>query len=147
MRKCIITVKLLIINITRSHWRCKMRMKRTTQIRLNEIFAKHAITDELRKISGWMDAHGEILDWVESDIRRHDVKATGRTGMRIDTILRSGFLLRYPQWTYNELAFHLMDSAAVDLPDFRAASTPRFRPCKGESAWSAPRHGSASINC
>ena len=57
-----------------------------------------------------MDAHPEILNWVEADIQRKNLKATGRSGMTIESILRSGFLLGYWQWTYDDLAFHLMDS-------------------------------------
>ena len=87
-----------------------MRIKRTSQMSIYEIFAKHEIADELMKISNWLDAHIEVLDWVEADIQRKDLKATGRNGMTIESILRSGFLLRYWQWTYEELAFHLMDS-------------------------------------
>jgi len=87
-----------------------MRMKRTSQMSIYEIFAKHEIADELFKISNWLDTHTEVLDWVEADIQRKDLKATGRNGMTIESILRSGFLLRYWQWTYEELAFHLMDS-------------------------------------
>ena len=75
-----------------------------------EIYAKHEIADELMKISNWLDAHIEVLDWAEADIQRKDLKATGRSGLTIESILRSGFLLRYWQWTYEELAFHLMDS-------------------------------------
>lgn len=102
-----IIVKTLIINRTRNHWRCKMRIKRTRQMSIYEIFAKHEIADELMKISNWLDAHAEVLDWVEADIQRKDLKATGCSGMTIEPILRSGFLLRYWQWTYEELAFHL----------------------------------------
>lgn len=87
-----------------------MRMKRTSQMSIYEIFAKHEIAIELGKISAWMDTHPEILDWVETDIQRKNLKATGRSGMTIESILRSGFLLRYWQWTYEDLAFHLMDS-------------------------------------
>lgn len=110
VKKGMIIVKSLIINKTLSHWRCKMRMKRTSQMSIYEIFAKHEIAIELGKISVWMDTHPEILDWVETDIQRKNLKATGRSGMTIESILRSGFLLRYWQWTYEDLAFHLMDS-------------------------------------
>ena len=72
-----------------------MRMKRTSQISIYEIFAKYEIADELFKISSWLDAHTEVLDWVEADIQRKDMKSTGRSGMIIESILRSGFLLRY----------------------------------------------------
>ena len=53
-----------------------------------EIFAKHEIADELMKISNWLDAHTEILDWVEADIQRKGLKATGRSGMTIESIFR-----------------------------------------------------------
>ena len=109
--KRMITVKPLIIIIKQNHWRCKMRMKRTSQMSIYEISAQHEIAQELGKISRWMDAHDEILNWVEADIQRKNLKATGRSGMTIESILRLGFLLRYWQWTYEELAFHLMDSA------------------------------------
>ena len=96
----IIIVKPLIINKMQDHWSCKMRMKRTSQMSIYEIFAKHKIADELIKISNWLDAHPEVLDWVERDIQRKDLKSTGRSGLTIESILRSGFLLRYWQWTY-----------------------------------------------
>ena len=44
-----------------------MRMKRISQMSIYEIFAKHKIADELIKISNWLDAHPETLDWVESE--------------------------------------------------------------------------------
>ncbi len=44
-----------------------MRMKRTSQMNIYEIFAKHKIADELIKTSSWLDAHTEVLDWVEAD--------------------------------------------------------------------------------
>ena len=41
-----------------------MRMKRTSQMSIYEIFAKHEIADELFKISNWLDTHTEVLDWA-----------------------------------------------------------------------------------
>ena len=76
--KRIVTVKPLIIINKQSHWRCKMRMKRTSQMSIYEIPAQHEIASELGKISGWMDAHLEILNWVEADIQRKNLKGTGR---------------------------------------------------------------------
>ncbi|MCB1936635.1 MAG: hypothetical protein KDF59_11900 [Nitrosomonas sp.] len=46
-----------------------------------EIFAKHETADVLKKISNWLDAPIEVLDWVEADIQLKDPKATGRNGM------------------------------------------------------------------
>lgn len=87
-----------------------MRAKRTRQLSIYEIFSDHAIGAELRLISNWLDKHVEILDWAEEDIQRKNLNATGRSGMTIEAIFRAGFLLRYWQWTYDELSFHLMDS-------------------------------------
>ena len=56
----IIIVKPLIIKKTHNHWRCKMRMKLTSQMSIYEIFARHEIADELFKISNWLDAHTEV---------------------------------------------------------------------------------------
>ena len=39
-----------------------MRMKRTSQMSIYEIYAKHEIADELFKISNWLDTHTEVLD-------------------------------------------------------------------------------------
>lgn len=76
-----------------------MRIKRTSQMSIYEIFGNHQIATELIKISNWLDADPEVLDWVEADIQRKNLNPTGRCGMTIESILRSGFLLRYWQWT------------------------------------------------
>ena len=88
-----------------------MRAKRTHQMNLYETFAEHEIGQELKAISEWLDRHVEILDWVEQDIQRKGIKDTGRSGMSIEAILRCGLLKQHQQWTYEELAFHLTDSA------------------------------------
>jgi hypothetical protein len=91
-----ITVKQLIIINKQTHWRCKMRMKRTSQMSIYESPSTHEIAQELGKIPEWMDAHLEILNWVEADIQRKNLKDTGHSGMTIESILRSGLLLRRP---------------------------------------------------
>lgn len=88
-----------------------MRAKRTHQMSIYETFAKHEIGQELKAISGWLDRHVDVLDWAEKDIRRTGIKDTGRSGMSIESILRCGLLKQHQQWTYEELAFHLADSA------------------------------------
>jgi IS5 family transposase len=65
----------------------------------------------LKAISGWLDQHIEVLDWAAKDIQRAGIKNTGRSGMSIEAILRCGLLKQHQQWTYEELAFHLGDSA------------------------------------
>lgn len=88
-----------------------MRAKRTHQMSIYETFAEHEIGQELKAISEWLDRHVEALDWVEKDIQRQGIKDTGRSGMSIEAILRCGLLKQHQQWTYEELAFHLTDSA------------------------------------
>lgn len=88
-----------------------MRAKRTHQMSIYEPFAEHEIGQELKAISGWLDQHVEVLDWAEKDIQRKGIKDTGRSGMSIESILRCGILKQHQQWTYEELAFHLADSA------------------------------------
>lgn len=88
-----------------------MRAKRTRQMSIYESFAEHEIGQELKAISEWLDRHVDVLDWAEKDIRRKGIKDTGRSGMSIEAILRCGLLKQQQQWTYEELAFHLADSA------------------------------------
>ena len=90
-----------------------MRAKRTHQISIYEAFSKHEIGQELKAISDWLDSHIEVLDWVSSDIRRLQLKPTGRRGLSIESILRCGLLKQHRQWSYEELAFHLEDSATA----------------------------------
>ena len=89
-----------------------MRAKRTRQMSINETFSEHDIGQELEAISGWLDQHLDLLDWVEKDIQRKGIKDTGRSGMSIEAIFRCGLLKQQRQWTYEELAFHLVDSAS-----------------------------------
>lgn len=88
-----------------------MRAKRTHQMSIYETFAEHEIGQELKAISGWLDRHVEVLDWAAQDIQRTGIKNTGRSGLSIEAILRCGLLKQHQQWTYQELAFHLADSA------------------------------------
>src|ERR1017187_4089465 len=88
-----------------------MRAKRTHQMSIYETFVEHEIGQELKAISCWLDRHIEVLDWASKDIQRAGIKDTGRSGISIEAILRCGLLKQHQQWTYEELAFHLVDSA------------------------------------
>jgi IS5 family transposase len=52
------------------------------------------------------------LDWIAADLHRRDVYDTGRKGLPIETVLRCAILKHYRQLRYEELAFHLSDSAS-----------------------------------
>jgi IS5 family transposase len=49
---------------------------------------------------------------VAGDLRRHGVRETGRRGLPAETVLRCALLKQQRQLSYEELAFHLEDSAS-----------------------------------
>ena len=89
-----------------------MRQKRTAQASIFELFAPHDIGRELSAMSDWLDAHPMVLDWVIEDLQRKRVKPTGRRGLSAESALRCGLLKQHRQLSYEELAFHLVDSAS-----------------------------------
>ncbi len=89
-----------------------MRQDRTVQASIFDLFAGHEIGCELKTMSQWLDQHGELLDQVTQDLRRHGVKETGREGLPAEAVLRCALLKQYRQLSYQELAFHLEDSAS-----------------------------------
>src|ERR1700741_4882371 len=56
--------------------------------------------------------HPVLLGLVADDLRRHGVKETGRQGLPAESVLRCGLLKQHRQLSYEELAFHLEDSAS-----------------------------------
>ena len=89
-----------------------MRQERTVQASIFDRFAGHEIGRELRAISEWLDGHRELLSLVAGDLRRHGVKETGRQGLPAEAVLRCALLKQHRQLSYQELAFHLEDSAS-----------------------------------
>ena len=89
-----------------------MRQKRTAQVSIYEQFAIHALGRELRGMSQWLDAHREVLSAVFDDLCRVGLKATGRRGLSAEAVLRCALLKQHRQLSYEELAFHLQDSAS-----------------------------------
>jgi len=89
-----------------------MRQERTVQASLFDIFAGHEIGRELKAMSQWLDEHPELVDLVAADLRRHGLKPTGRQGLPAESVLRCGLLKQHRQLSYEELAFHLEDSAS-----------------------------------
>ena len=88
-----------------------MRQERTVQASIFDLFARHEIGCELKKASQWLDDHA-LLGLVASDLRRDGVRETGRHGLPAEAVLRCAFLKQYRQLSYEELAFHLEDSAS-----------------------------------
>ena len=89
-----------------------MRQERTVQASLFDLFAGHEIGRELKAMSDWLDRHRDLLSLVAEDLRRRGVEATGRQGLPAEAVLRCGLLEQHRQLSYQELAFHLEDSAS-----------------------------------
>src|SRR4029453_722968 len=89
-----------------------MRQERTVQASIFDLFAKHEIGCELKKASQWLDEHPALLGLVAADLRRDGVQETGRHGLPAEAVLRCALLKQHRQLSYEELAFHLEDSAS-----------------------------------
>ena len=89
-----------------------MRQERTVQATIFEVFAGHQIGCELRAISGWLDGQRPLISVVASDLHREGLRQTGRRGLPAETVLRCALLKQQRQLSYEELAFHLEDSAS-----------------------------------
>ncbi len=101
-----------------------MRAERTSQTSIFDQFAAHDIGRELQAMSELLDAQPGLLDGVAQDLGSDAL--TGRRGMTAESVLRCALLKQYRQLTYEELAFHLLDSASFQafarLPVGRAPS-------------------------
>jgi transposase, IS5 family len=89
-----------------------MRQERTIQASIFDLFAGHEIGRELRAMSQWLDERYALVGLVAADLRRHGIKETGRQGLPAESVLRCGLLKQHRQLSYEELAFHLEDSAS-----------------------------------
>jgi transposase, IS5 family len=89
-----------------------MRQERTVQASIFDLFAGHEIGRELKAMSAWLDEHRALLGLVAADLRRDGVKETGRQGLPAEAVLRCAVLKQHRQLSYQELAFHLEDSAS-----------------------------------
>ena len=89
-----------------------MRQERTIQASIFDLFAGHEIGRELKAMSQWLDEHRALVGLVAEDLHRRGVKETGRQGLPVESVLRCGLLKQHRQLSYEELAFHLEDSAS-----------------------------------
>ena len=89
-----------------------MRQERIIQATIFDVFAQHEIGRDLKAISQWLDEHRVLLRLVIGDLRRHGIQETGRHGLPAEAVLRSALLKQYRQLSYEELAFHLENSAS-----------------------------------
>ena len=89
-----------------------MRQERAIQTSIFDLFAGHEIGRELKAMSNWLDEHPALVGLVVKDLRRCGVKETGRQGLPAELALRCALLKQHRQLSYEELAFHLEDSAS-----------------------------------
>jgi len=89
-----------------------MRQQRTIQASIFDLFAGHEIGRELKAMSGWLDEQPALVELVAGDLRRGGVRQTGRQGLPAESVLRCALLKQHRQLSYEELAFHLEDSAS-----------------------------------
>jgi IS5 family transposase len=89
-----------------------MRQERSVQASIFDVFAGHEIGRELKAMSDWLDGQGAPLGLVAADLRREGVQETARQGLPAEAVLRCALLKQYRQLSYEELAFHLADSAS-----------------------------------
>ena len=126
-----------------------MRKIRTSQVSIFDAFAEHDIGRELGGMSRWLDEHEEVLQWVEADLKRAGVKATGREGMTVESVLRCGLLKQYRELTYEELAFYLLDSSSFQafarLPKGRCAKKSTLHRNISALRWETWEHINGSV--
>src|SRR5579862_3964279 len=89
-----------------------MRQERTVQATIFEVFAQHDIGCELKAMSRWLDGQRGLIGLAAADLRRQGVRDTGRRGLPAESVLRCALLKQQRQLSYEELAFHLEDSAS-----------------------------------
>ena len=85
------------------------------QLPLVQVPIAHAHAHELAKMSEVLDQLPDAAAWVHTDlIRRGDKQADpkrGRDGMSAEQVLRALIIKQMNGFSYDELAFHLADSA------------------------------------
>ena len=70
-------------------------------------------------MSQWLNGQPALISLVARDLRRQGVRETGRRGLPAESVLRCALLKQQRKLSYDELAFHVEDSAS-----FRAFARP-----------------------
>jgi IS5 family transposase len=88
-----------------------MRKKTQKQMPLLITSIDHPHATELEGISQILDANPIIYDWVLQDLTRDTVRTdTGAEGMSAEQVLRAAIIKQMESYSYEDLAFHLLDS-------------------------------------
>lgn len=93
-----------------------MREKWQKQLPLMPQIKDHSQCQELEAISHLIDANSTICDYVLQDLSRGKVLShrQGANGMSADQVLRCAIAKTLFGFTYEELAFHLVDSQSLN---------------------------------
>jgi IS5 family transposase len=103
-----------------------MRQERTVQATIFEVFAQHDIGCELKAMSQWLDGQRGLICLVAGDLRRQGGRETGRRGLPAESVRRGALPKQQRRLSYEELAFHLEDSASFRaFARLRLAWTPK----------------------
>lgn len=106
-----------------------MREKWVAQQNMFHILVSTEIGRELEAISQLLNENRQIFEYVYDDLVGLQDPETGRLGMTAEQVLRCAILKQYRNLTYEELAFHLVDSrsfrafARLESKQMPAAST------------------------
>jgi IS5 family transposase len=88
-----------------------MRKKTQKQMPLLITPIDHPHAMELEGISQILDANPIIYDWVLQDLTRDTIRTdTGAEGMSAEQVLRAAIIKQMESYSYEDLAFHLLDS-------------------------------------
>jgi IS5 family transposase len=87
-----------------------MRQNSQKQMPLTAGLPDHARSRELVAMSAILDDNPTINDLVFKDLTADCQTETGYPGMTGEQVVRCALMLRLFDWTYRELAFHLLDS-------------------------------------
>jgi IS5 family transposase len=88
-----------------------MRENYKKQMPLTITSIDHPHAEELEGISQILDANPIIYEWVLQDLTRDVIRTdTGAEGMSAEQVLRAAIIKQMEGYSYEELAFHLLDS-------------------------------------
>ena len=88
-----------------------MRKNYNKQMPLTITTIDHPHAEELEGISQILDANPIIYEWVLQDLTRDVMRTdTGAEGMSAEQVIRAAIIKQMEGYSYEELAFHLLDS-------------------------------------
>ena len=92
-----------------------MRKKRKKQLPLMEPATDHIQSVELEAISRILDGNSTISELAYQDLCRGKKRKrrSGANGMTADQVVRAAILKQMFNFTYQELAFHIIDSISL----------------------------------